>query len=211
MAEGAIGDLVSVEGRRIIPWNADERRDWHKLRATGGGMWLVQGVHVIDQMSWLCGRPITAAIGIAATRFHPGQDADDFGAALVEMGDVTGTIRISGTRADVAPQVFTELHGTSGIIRVSHRGSLTLDTGGGETDLTDTVVNHWHATLDGDIAAFARLERHASPPSSAQYAGFGATMAEFAAVRRVQSATLADLMRAQDLVDAIYAAATTGR
>lgn len=169
VAEGAIGDLVSIEGRRIIPWNAGERRDWHKQKVTGGGMWLVQGVHVIDQMSWLAGRTITAAIGIAATRFHPGQEADDFGAALVAMDAVTGTVRIAGTRADVGPQVFTELHGTLGIITVSHRGALTLDTGGGAKDLTDTAINHWHANLDGEIAAFARLVMGAAPEPDFTY------------------------------------------
>lgn len=182
--DGAIGDLVSIEGRRIIAWNAGERRGWHKQAATGGGMWMVQGVHVVDQISWLAGRPITAALGISATRFHPAQSADDFGAALCDMGEVLGTIRIAGTKAAVAPQVFTELHGTAGLLRVSHRGEVLLDTGGSWQDPTDKSLNHWHGTLDGEMAAFARVV--AGEPAETGFAHGRHIVAVVEAVRRSQ-------------------------
>jgi predicted dehydrogenase len=184
IADGAIGDLVSIEGRRIIAWGAHERRDWHKQARTGGGMWMVQGVHVIDQMTWLADAPVTAALGIAATRFHPGQEADDFGAALCDMGGVLGTIRISGTSAPVAAQVFTELHGTGGLLRVSHRGEVLIDTGGGWRALTDTTVNHWHANLDGEIAAFADVVEGAAAETGFTYGRRIVAVVE--AVRRSQ-------------------------
>jgi predicted dehydrogenase len=158
IAAGAIGRVVGAESRRIIAWNADERRAWQKSAAEGGGMWLIQGVHVVDQLSFLLGRRATSAVGTVETRFHPEQDADDFGTALVRFGDIEATIQIAGTRGHAAAQVYTDVVGTEGLLRVSHRGSLQIDDGDGWSDRLQPIAgDHWTTTLDNELTAFAEL------------------------------------------------------
>lgn len=156
VAAGAIGEVRAVDSRRVIPWRFDERRPWHRSAAAGGGMWLVQGVHVIDQLCWLLDGEPERAIGRAKTLFHPQQDADDYGSALIEFGGVAAQITLAGVKAGF-DQVYTDLFGTEGMLRVSHRGELHLDRGSGVEDLTEKGVDHWAATLRGELDAFAAM------------------------------------------------------
>jgi len=180
---GALGAVVSAESRRVIPWGATERRDWQKSAAAGGGMWLIQGVHVIDQLSFLLGRRAEAGIGLSRTAFHPGQSADDFGLALLRFGGVAATVTLAGTPARTA-QVYSELCGTLGSLRVSHRGELLVDSGKGWQDRLVPVANHWTATLDAEMAAFADMLDGATPEPDFAYGRYVVSVVE--AVRRSQ-------------------------
>ncbi|MBE7732871.1 Gfo/Idh/MocA family protein [Devosia faecipullorum] len=152
--EGMIGEIVAVDSRRVIDWNEANRRPWQKSRAAGGGMWLVQGVHVIDQVSFLLGARAEDAFGLAETRFHADQSADDLGMAQLSFGSIHARLLVAGTRG-LAPQVHTELLGTRGQMRVSHRGELVVDLGQGWQDRLEPVPDHWNGMIDAEIAAFA--------------------------------------------------------
>jgi predicted dehydrogenase len=178
---GAIGEIVSAESRRIIPWNPDQRRDWHKSAAEGGGMWLVQGVHVIDQLTFLIGARADRAVGLSRTRFHPEQSADDFGLALLGFGAIDAAITIAGTPPR-GPQLYTELVGRKGSIRVSHRGELLVDTGAGWENRLAPVEDPIRDMLDAEMAAFADLLDGRPVPTDLSYGRYVVSVVE--AVRR---------------------------
>lgn len=153
----------------------------------GGGALRNLGIHAADAaLSLTDGGPLTVLQASLSHRLH-GLGVEDFAQAVLQTADG----RVITIEAGYAMPTETtadkqwRIHGPGWAVS-EQAGEVLVRTAKG-------------------------LERHASPPSSAQYAGFGATMAEFAAGRPVQSATLVDLMRAQDLVDAIYAVATTDR
>ncbi|MGV3652504.1 MAG: Gfo/Idh/MocA family protein [Devosia sp.] len=153
----------------------------------GGGALRNLGIHAADAaLSLANGAPLTVLQASLSHRLH-GLGVEDFAQAALQTADG----RVITIEAGYAMPTETTADKQWRI----HGPGWAVSEQGGEV---------WIRTIEG-------LERQNSPPSSAQYAGFGATMAEFAAGRPVQSATLADLMRAQDLVDAIYAAATTDR
>lgn len=167
--EGLIGDLVMAESRRMFPWHADRRSPWHLSTDEGGGMWLVQGVHVIDQLCWLLGRLPDRAIGTASTLFHE-QSADDTGVALLGFGDITASATVLGTRVPARNEAFTDVHGTEGTLRVSHRGELSVDTGRGWTDLpAPTEGDPWAETLQAELSEFVRVLDGGVPETDLAY------------------------------------------
>ncbi|ODT78992.1 MAG: hypothetical protein ABS76_21610 [Pelagibacterium sp. SCN 64-44] len=181
LEDGAIGEIVAVDSRRIIDWTFDQRRPWQKSRQAGGGMWMIQGVHVIDQVSYLLGARAGTAFGVAETRFHPEQDADDLGIAHLRFGPVHARLLVAGTRG-LAPQVHTEILGTGGQLRVSHRGELLLDQGRGWVDRLEPCPDHWQAMIDGEIAGFAALLDGEPTPVDFHYGRY--VVAGVEAVRR---------------------------
>lgn len=168
LEDGMIGEIVAVDSRRVIDWGANSRRPWQKSAQEGGGMWMIQGVHVIDQTSYLVNARAETAFGMAATRFHPGQSADDFGMAQLTFGDIQGRVLVAGTRG-VAPQVYTELIGTRGQMRVSHRGELLVDRGQGWEDYLTPGSDHWNEMIDAEIGAFAECIDGAEAPVDLGY------------------------------------------
>ncbi len=149
-----LGDVVAAESRRIIPWNWADRRPWHRSAAEGGGMWMVQGVHVLDQLCWLLGAWPNRIVGLSETRFHPDQDADDYGTALARFGAVPVSVTIAGIRQG-ATEIYTQITGTEATMRVSHRGDLFVDSGGGWKQHAGQTADQWERTLRGELDAFA--------------------------------------------------------
>ncbi|MGK6315894.1 Gfo/Idh/MocA family protein [Neorhizobium sp. DT-125] len=179
--KGVIGDIVTVDSRRMLFWNGEERRPWQKSSREGGGMWLIQGVHVIDQVSFLLSRRAEAAYGVSETRFNPEQSADDFGLAHLRMGDVHVNITIAGTGRR-EEEVHTQLYGTRGNLRVSHRGELRVDTGNGWEDRLEPVTDHWKDMIDAEMDCYVDLIEGRSVSATLDYGRYIVAVLE--AVRR---------------------------
>lgn len=185
--DGLIGQVVAVDSRRVIDWNADARRPWQKSRAAGGGMWMIQGVHAIDQVSFLLDARAEYAFGLADIGFHTDQTADDLGMAQLSFGKVHARILVAGTRG-LAPQVYTELLGTQGQMRVSHRGELLVDRGHGWQDLLEPVPDHWNGMIDGEISAFADCIDGAPAEATFEYGRYIVATVEAALASSVSGA-----------------------
>ena len=173
LADRRIGDIVHIDSRSVIDWTFDRRSDWHKSAANGGGMWLTQGTHVIDRVSWLMGANATDMSGTARTVHHrKRQDADDFGAALLRFpGGATAQITISGF-ADGVTDVGTIIHGTAGQMRVSHRGELSIgqNTVWQPVDPGSAGTEPWRdAMMRGEWDAFVAAIRSGKSPITADY------------------------------------------
>jgi predicted dehydrogenase len=178
---GTVGDIVTVDSRRMLFWNSEARRPWQKSSRDGGGMWLIQGVHVVDQVSYLLNSRAETAYGASETRFHPEQSADDFGLAQLRMGGIHVSVKIAGTSRR-EEEVFTQIYGTKGNLRVSHRGELRLDTGNGWEDRLEPDVDQWKATLDAEMDSFADLMDGRPVPADLGYGRYIVAVVE--AIRR---------------------------
>jgi predicted dehydrogenase len=114
---GEIGEPVICTATMAKDWTFEQRMPWHLEE--GGGMWLTNGVHLVDRLSWLIGslpRDIRASVG---TRFHP-QQADDVGMGLITFeNSVVGVVRAVGYRAGSNDQ-WTEIQATRGALRAAH-------------------------------------------------------------------------------------------
>lgn len=119
LAAGELGDVVYGSSTMTRPWMTPNRRDWHLTRATGGGMWLTIGVHVLDQLIWLVGDSVARVSAELQTRFHD-QQADDFGVALLRFRNgSTATASCIGYQTGVFT-FRTQLTCTRGLIGIDH-------------------------------------------------------------------------------------------
>jgi predicted dehydrogenase len=117
LAEGRIGDLIMGIDQWNKPYAPENRPAWMMDRARGGGMQLMDGVHLIDRMLWqVGGRPVAVkAMMRAAT--HPQYPCDDTSQALVQFENgVVVTISRIAYRTGVV-QYGGDYFGTTGQLK----------------------------------------------------------------------------------------------
>lgn len=64
------------------------RPPWFLDRSKGGGMWLMNGAHMVDRLTYLMGQRVVAVKALVQTRFHQ-IAADDTALAYLEFADGT--------------------------------------------------------------------------------------------------------------------------
>lgn len=127
---GEMGEVVLGLATMQKYWMADNRRDWHLDRQTGGGVWLTVGIHPLDRMTWLIDSPVTSVSAQFSTRFHE-QGADDAGMVFLRYANgASGTVVSSGYQVG-APKHLTELTCTKGMMNIDYEAGVSI--GRGET------------------------------------------------------------------------------
>jgi predicted dehydrogenase len=79
---GELGELVQMTDTWYKPFGLSFRLPWFLDRAQGGGMWQMNGAHMVDRMLWLSDSPVVAVkawIGNKLIR----QNADDTAIAIL--------------------------------------------------------------------------------------------------------------------------------
>jgi phthalate 4,5-cis-dihydrodiol dehydrogenase len=85
LSEGRIGAIIMGIDQWNKPYNPESRPPWMMDRARGGGMQLMDGVHMIDRVLWhVDSRPVAVkAMMRAAT--HPRYPCDDTSQGMIEF------------------------------------------------------------------------------------------------------------------------------
>ena len=86
ISSGQIGRPIFGEDILAKNWGFSGRSEWFKARSRGGGMWLANGIHQIDRLSWLMGDRIQTVDASTGTFQHV-QDADDMTMASVRFSE----------------------------------------------------------------------------------------------------------------------------
>jgi predicted dehydrogenase len=83
LASGELGRVVTFTDTWYKPFGLSFRRPWFLDRSKGGGMWMMNGSHMIDRMIWLAGSKVVA---VKAWIGNPllGQQADDAAIAMLQ-------------------------------------------------------------------------------------------------------------------------------
>lgn len=151
--------------------------------ASGGGALRNLGIHAADAALQLAGGlDLTVETAVVSRRLH-GEAVEDFAAATLRLADGRCITIEAGYCMPTETSADKEWRAHGPGWAVSER-------------------NGFVEVRDG-----AGLASRPSQASAAHYAAFGATMADFAAGAPAALADIADLVRAQHLVDTVYAAA----
>jgi predicted dehydrogenase len=117
---GEIGNLVLVTDTWYKPFYGHERPPWFLDASKGGGMWPMNGPHMIDRMTFFADSDIVAVKAKVGSPFY-GLSATDLGVAFLEFRNgVCATVMHTGYRAGVE-RFEAELSGTEGQLRLSGR------------------------------------------------------------------------------------------
>ncbi len=83
LSEQAVGDLVCLCDEAYRPFNPN-RPAWYLDKATHGGLWYQNGIHLIDRSCWWTGRRVVAVKALIDSRFFK-FSADDVAMALLQF------------------------------------------------------------------------------------------------------------------------------
>ncbi len=120
--DGRLGTVVFATDTWYRTFDLAFRPPWFLNRAEGGGgMWYMNGVHMLDRLTWLIGSPIMA---VRAWVSNPmvGQNTDDTGLAWLDFANGThATLHHTGYPQEGPERNEVEIIGTQARMRVATR------------------------------------------------------------------------------------------
>jgi predicted dehydrogenase len=115
-ADGRLGRLTSAVAS-VAWWRAQEYYDSAEWRGTwaldGGGALMNQGVHTVDLLVWLLGRPVEV-FAHTARLAHEGIEVEDVAAATVRFDSGALAVLHATTAAYPGLSVRLQVHGSAG-------------------------------------------------------------------------------------------------
>jgi phthalate 4,5-cis-dihydrodiol dehydrogenase len=120
IAAGEIGRIVFATDTWYKPFYAEPRPPWFLDASKGGGMWPMNGSHMIDRMTQFIGSEVVAVKAMVGTYFVD-VPATDTGIALLQFANgVHATLQHCGYRIGKGVERFEgELTGTDGQLRLT--------------------------------------------------------------------------------------------
>ena len=128
--EGKIGSLIYATDTWYKDFGIEGRPAWFLDRTKGGGMWLMNGAHMIDRTCWMLGSEVAAVKAwIGNPIYH--LKTDDSSMALLQLKNGTHcTVVHSGYKRGVQ-KCEVDILGTGGMLKVDTYGSrLWIDQDG---------------------------------------------------------------------------------
>jgi len=131
LQNGSLGQPVFATDTWYKPFGVAGRLPWFLDRATGGGMWLMNGAHMIDRTCWVLDTEVASVRAWIGSPFHH-LAADDANMALLQLGNgLHATIVHAGHRGRGVDRCEVEVTCTDGMLRFdSYSNRLAVDADG---------------------------------------------------------------------------------
>jgi predicted dehydrogenase len=158
-----LGDTVMATETWYKPFGLQWRPAWFLDRATGGGMWWMNGAHMIDRLLFFVGSDIVCVKGMLSHRVL-GQSCDDTSMALFQFTDGTYATAVhSGYKHPTGAEWHVgEITATEGMLKAAGNQLWVSKEGKYEP-----VAVPAESALVREVAAFAECVRTgAEPPVS---------------------------------------------
>jgi phthalate 4,5-cis-dihydrodiol dehydrogenase len=128
---GQIGEPVFATDTWYKNFGVEFRLPWFLDRATGGGMWLMNGAHMIDRTCWVLDTEVASVRAFIGSPFHH-LSADDANMAFLQLRNGKhATIVHAGYKTRGVDKCEVEVTCTDGMLRFdSYANSLAVDNDG---------------------------------------------------------------------------------
>lgn len=168
---GEIGRVVIVTDTWHKPFYGHERPPWFLDASKGGGMWPMNGPHMIDRTTFFVDSEVVAVKALVGSPFY-GLSATDLGLAFLQFDNgVCATLAHTGYR-DGVERFEAEVTGTEGQLRLSGRQLWRSRNGDWEEVPvpvpeveTRVPVNPPGNAILLEVREFARAVREGRPPA----------------------------------------------
>jgi phthalate 4,5-cis-dihydrodiol dehydrogenase len=156
---GQLGDIVFANDVWYKPFGLSMRPPWFLDRAQGGGMWLMNGAHMIDRTCYVLDTDVVAVKATIATRFHDIK-TDDADMALLQLRNGNyATIVHAGYKDRGVGKCEVEITLTNGMIKFdSYSNMLQVDDNGQYKPIALERVNPFTAELHNLVGAIRGTE-----------------------------------------------------
>jgi predicted dehydrogenase len=168
---GEIGRPVLGSSTLIKLWMEPNRRAWHLDPATGGGMLMTAGIHVLDLLVWLMGGRVAAVTALAGAQLHD-QPADDSALLLLRFADGRfGQVASVGYR-DGAVSYGMDLVCERGVLRIDFSCGVAIGRAGTWQDVPGSSEADWMLrALEREwVAMLAAVRGEMAVPVTGAYA-----------------------------------------
>ena len=153
----------------LIASEAAEPRDSARLmvldRATGGGMWLMNGAHMVDRTCWVLDTAVASVRAWIGSPFH-GLPADDANMVFLQLRNgLHATVVHAGGQARGVEKCEVEVSCTDGMLRFdSYSNRLFTDRDGAYVPIDCTAVDPFTEELKNLVGAVRGTEALRVPP-----------------------------------------------
>lgn len=156
---GSLGRPVFATDTWYKAFGIETRPPWFLDRARGGGMWLMNGAHMLDRTCWVLGSDIAAVRAWIGSPFH-GLSADDANVVFVALRNGThATIAHAGYRASGADRCEVEVVCTEAMLRFdSYSNQLAVSRDGHYEPVSIEKVDPFTAEMRNFVAAIEGRE-----------------------------------------------------
>ena len=128
--EGQLGQVISLTYNTLRGASRTSETPWHRMRSTGGGFFVYEGTHWIDEFRWLVDSDIESVYTVGMGRYVLGGDGEDNGLAGFRFKNGVFGALWRGTIDRVAGLANWRMVGTSGILDVGYASHVRLDKDG---------------------------------------------------------------------------------
>ena len=150
---GELGPLITAVCYMSKNWGYSWRRPQYRSRFHGGGMWITNGVHVVDRLTWIMGSQAVSVSAAIGTRAHY-QGSDDSATAFIRYKNGLAGVAVAVGYCDGGPNYSSEVICANGTLRFSQHGKKFVQVGKGET-WQDVPVEDSPAEMHNEWKAFA--------------------------------------------------------
>jgi phthalate 4,5-cis-dihydrodiol dehydrogenase len=165
---GELGPLITAVCYMSKNWNFKLRRPQYRSRFHGGGMWLTNGVHVVDRLTWLMASQAVSVSASIGTRAHY-QAGDDSATALIRYKNGLAGVAVAVGYADGAANFESQVICASGTLCFNEDGEKYVRVGRGE-EWEEIPFDEPPAAMYNEWKTFAEaIERGIEPPTHGEY------------------------------------------
>ncbi|HET6316892.1 MAG TPA: Gfo/Idh/MocA family oxidoreductase, partial [Chloroflexota bacterium] len=163
--DGSLGQPVFATDTWYKPFGVEGRLPWFLDRATGGGMWLMNGAHMIDRTCWVLDTSVAAVQAWIGSPFLQ-LPADDACMALLRLRNGQhATIAHAGYRSRGVDRCEVEVICTDGMLLFdSYSNRLSVDRSGAYEAVPLVEVDPFAAELRNLAGAIRGEEELLAPP-----------------------------------------------
>lgn len=163
--DGSLGKPVFATDTWYKPFGAAARLPWFLDRATGGGMWLMNGAHMIDRTCWVLDSEVESIRAWIGTAFHD-LPADDANMAFLRLRNgLHATIVHAGYGRRGVERCEVEVTCSDGMLRFdSYSNQLAVDRDGAYEPIPVERNEPFTAELQNLVATIRGEETLRVPP-----------------------------------------------
>jgi predicted dehydrogenase len=157
---GEIGQPVFATDTWYKPFGLEGRLPWFRDRATGGGMWLMNGAHMIDRTCWVLDTSVESVQAWIGSPFH-GLSADDANLAFLQLRNgLRAVIAHTGYRERGVQKCEVEVACTGGMLRFdSYSNQVATDCDGAYASIEVQEVDPFTEELKNLVGAIRGREQ----------------------------------------------------
>jgi phthalate 4,5-cis-dihydrodiol dehydrogenase len=162
---GEIGEPVFATDTWYKNFGVEMRLPWFLDRATGGGMWLMNGAHMIDRTCWVLDTEVESVRAWIGSPFHhlPADDANM--AFLTLRNGLHATIVHAGYKTRGVDKCEVEVTCTNGMLRFdSYSNRIAVDHDGAYEPIEVQRVDPFTEELKNLVGAIQGREELRVPP-----------------------------------------------